>query len=251
MFLLFFDFDFIFCSTSHVPKHGSREVILVVASLTTCDPGNIFTTIQALKQDKVRCSIISLTAEMHVCRALARETGGEYNVIMNDSHFREVMFDHVVPPAILTTTAGSAESGLVVMGFPVRRQEQHATLCAWYFLFFFFFPSSNCVLLKCSVAAQPSKVDQGRVLLPSVPLESVRSPVRLPDLRPHARAVAPFGALVPPPPPSRPFQGAAALDAKVLCLRPQSRPRGECVCVHQMHERVLSRLRPVHPRHAS
>ena len=30
----------------HVPSHASKEVLIVMGSLTSCDPGNIFTTIE-------------------------------------------------------------------------------------------------------------------------------------------------------------------------------------------------------------
>ena len=30
----------------HIPSHASREVLVIMGSLTSCDPGNIFTTIE-------------------------------------------------------------------------------------------------------------------------------------------------------------------------------------------------------------
>lgn len=36
----------------HLPSHGSREVVVVFGSLTTCDPGNIHDTIDALVKDR-------------------------------------------------------------------------------------------------------------------------------------------------------------------------------------------------------
>ena len=114
---------------SHVPKHSSREVIVVLGSLTTCDPGNILRTIEVLREDKIRCSVISLSAELHVCRTLCSMTGGTHAVVLHDDHFREVLMAHVMPPAV---TASATESNLVGMGFPRRRQTAVATLCAWY-----------------------------------------------------------------------------------------------------------------------
>ena len=34
----------------HVPNHASKEVVVVIGSLTSCDPGNIFNTIQVSRQ---------------------------------------------------------------------------------------------------------------------------------------------------------------------------------------------------------
>lgn len=36
----------------HLPPHGSREVIIIMGSLTTCDPGNIHTTIADVEKDR-------------------------------------------------------------------------------------------------------------------------------------------------------------------------------------------------------
>jgi transcription initiation factor TFIIH subunit 2 len=37
---------------AHLPTHGSREVVVIFGSLTTCDPGNIHDTIDALAKDR-------------------------------------------------------------------------------------------------------------------------------------------------------------------------------------------------------
>lgn len=75
-----------------LPSHASREVLVLMANLTTCDPGNIIETIKELKKDKIRCSVIGLAAEVRVCRLLAQETGGIYSVILDDSHYKYVFF---------------------------------------------------------------------------------------------------------------------------------------------------------------
>jgi len=61
-----------------------------MANLTTCDPGNIVDTIQELKREKIRCSVIGLAAEVRVCRLLTQETGGIYGVILDDVHYKLV-----------------------------------------------------------------------------------------------------------------------------------------------------------------
>jgi len=102
---------------------------VLVASLTSCDPGNILRTIEVLRDDKIRCSVISLSAELHVCRTLCSMTGGQHTVVLNEDHFREVLLSYVVPRAV---TAATAESNLVSMGFPRRRQAPVPTPCVWY-----------------------------------------------------------------------------------------------------------------------
>ncbi|KAH9384945.1 hypothetical protein HPB48_026976 [Haemaphysalis longicornis] len=90
----------------HLPVHTSREVLIVLGSLTTCDPGNIHTTIESMCKGNIRCSVVGLAAEVHVCCKLTKSTGGTYSVIMDENHFRDVLFQHAIPPPV----TGNAES---------------------------------------------------------------------------------------------------------------------------------------------
>ncbi|KAF4074677.1 hypothetical protein AMELA_G00242010 [Ameiurus melas] len=98
----------------HMPGHTSREVLVIFSSLTTCDPANIYELIQTLKSLKIRVSVIGLSAEVRVCTILTRETGGSYNVILDESHFKELLTFHVKPPP----ASSSSECSLIRMGFP-------------------------------------------------------------------------------------------------------------------------------------
>jgi transcription initiation factor TFIIH subunit 2 len=69
--------DMACASLVNVPSHGSREVLVVYGSLTTCDPGDIFDTIAQLKKEHVRVSFVGLAAEIQVCRTLCKETNGK------------------------------------------------------------------------------------------------------------------------------------------------------------------------------
>ncbi|KAK1174175.1 general transcription factor IIH subunit 2-like [Acipenser oxyrinchus oxyrinchus] len=98
----------------HMPGHASREVLVIFSSLTTCDPVNIYDLIKSLKALKIRVSVIGLSAEVRVCTVLTRETGGTYHVILDESHFKELLQYHVKPhPA-----SSSSECSLIRMGFP-------------------------------------------------------------------------------------------------------------------------------------
>ena len=81
-----------------MPSHTSREILVLFGSLTTCDPTDIGHTIKALKEHNVRVSIVGLAAEVWVCRRIAKETGGEYNVLLDDHHLKELMLNLVEPP---------------------------------------------------------------------------------------------------------------------------------------------------------
>ncbi|SCZ95219.1 BZ3500_MvSof-1268-A1-R1_Chr11-2g03363 [Microbotryum saponariae] len=126
---------------SHLPPHGSREVIIILGSLTTCDPGNIHTTIKDVEKDRIRVNIIGLAAEMKICRDIATRTKGTYNVARDDLYLRELLFEFVSPPATLapskshvlggpSASAPSSSADLMQMGFPQLIQAPYPGLCS-------------------------------------------------------------------------------------------------------------------------
>ncbi|CAG2163844.1 unnamed protein product [Oppiella nova] len=110
----------------HMPAHTSKEVLILMASLTTCDPNDINQTIESLCQQNIRCSVIGLAAEIRICRFLAKKTKGIYDVVLDESHYKELLFQHMDPPASTLT-----ESSLMRMGFPTYMNEgrTHASMC--------------------------------------------------------------------------------------------------------------------------
>ena len=97
-----------------------------MGSLTTCDPNDIHQTIDSLCQQNIRCSVIGLTAEIRVCRTLAKQTKGVYDVLLDESHYKEVLHQHIDPPPSSLT-----ESSLMRMGFPTYLNEgqTRASMC--------------------------------------------------------------------------------------------------------------------------
>ena len=109
----------------NLPKHTSKEVIILMGSLTTCDPGDINKTIDSLVEAGVRVSIIGLAAEIHVCRKLALKTKGSYNIILDEHHFRDLLNRHLQPPPANQNT----ESSLIRMGFPTPVSDGTPSIC--------------------------------------------------------------------------------------------------------------------------
>lgn len=106
-------------SLGHQPRHGSREIVVCTAALSTCDPGSIITeTLPRLQQSKVRVSCIALSAELYICRKLADETGGTMGVCLDRPYFRDWMKGQCVPPP--TVVAEELYCEMIRMGFPVR-----------------------------------------------------------------------------------------------------------------------------------
>nr|VZI22528.1 unnamed protein product [Spirometra erinaceieuropaei] len=98
----------------HMPEHSSREIIILVGSLTTCDPGDIHQTIQSLITQHIHCSVISLAVEVFIHKALAESTQGSMHVILDALHLKTVLQDFVPPPVAKEDT----EATLIRIGFP-------------------------------------------------------------------------------------------------------------------------------------
>ncbi|KAK3104801.1 hypothetical protein FSP39_010358, partial [Pinctada imbricata] len=105
----------------HMPGHASREVLIILGSLTTCDPDDILKTISMMRDNNVRCSVIGLAAEVRVCKRLCHDTSGKYNVILDEAHFKDLLHSHVTPPPATANT----ESSLIRMGFPHHQLSSH------------------------------------------------------------------------------------------------------------------------------
>nr|XP_016926934.1 general transcription factor IIH subunit 2 isoform X2 [Drosophila suzukii] len=102
-----------------VPSHASREIVIIMGSLTTCDPVDINLTIDELKKEGIRCSVISLSAEIHVARYLTQQTMGTFGAVLDDAHFRDQLMSQVDPPPAAKTQHYS----LIRMGFPHTKNE--------------------------------------------------------------------------------------------------------------------------------
>ncbi|KAJ2041756.1 hypothetical protein IW146_007922 [Coemansia sp. RSA 922] len=99
------------------PSHGSREIVCVMGSLTTCDPGDIAQTLEALKHAQVRVSMVHLAAEVHVFKKICKETGGLFYVAQNEDNMKDLLFENVPPPPVVSARA---TADMIQMGFPIK-----------------------------------------------------------------------------------------------------------------------------------
>lgn len=110
----------------HIPNYGHRELLIVYSSLSTCDPGDIFTTLKSAILMKLRISVISLVSEIYVCKAIAEQTGGTCTVALDAQHFLELLMIHTAPPPqeqqLITGAENQQEllADLIYIGFPKR-----------------------------------------------------------------------------------------------------------------------------------
>ncbi|KAL8365685.1 hypothetical protein RB595_004473 [Gaeumannomyces hyphopodioides] len=142
----------------NTPSHGTREVVMIFGALSSSDPGDIHETIDGLVTDRIRVSIIGLSAQVFICEDLCRRTnashsasepilvGGNdessgYMVAIDDVHFRELLLSVTRPPATRQSQlqqqgaaagggGGGAGASLLMMGFPSRTTGTDPALCA-------------------------------------------------------------------------------------------------------------------------
>lgn len=119
---------------SHAPSHGTREVLIIYGALLSSDPGDIHDTIANLITDRIRVSVIGLSAQVAICEELCSKTNGgddgSYAVALHEQHFRDLLLAATTPP--VTQSAEQQHASLLMMGFPSRAlaPEDHVTVCA-------------------------------------------------------------------------------------------------------------------------
>jgi len=111
-----------------LPTYGSKEILIIYGSLSTCDPGDIYETIDKLSKSKIRVSVVGWGAEVYILRKIASETQGIYNVASNQAHFQELLHDHSPPPPTLINNV-SISANLVCMGFPQKQPINALSFC--------------------------------------------------------------------------------------------------------------------------
>jgi transcription initiation factor TFIIH subunit 2 len=52
-----------------------------MGSLTTCDPGDIYETIDSLVNENIRVSVVGLAAEVQICKLMCKKTKGTLNLL--------------------------------------------------------------------------------------------------------------------------------------------------------------------------
>ncbi|KAL9645040.1 hypothetical protein ABK040_004532 [Willaertia magna] len=116
-------------SLHQIPNYGSKEVVIIYCSLSTCDPDDIFETIKKLKENNIRVTIISLDAELYICKQITKQTQGTYNVPLDDENFKEVLLSQAAPPPTTKSQKIVAPPSMR-MGFPQRRAHTLYSMCA-------------------------------------------------------------------------------------------------------------------------
>ena len=148
-------------TSSHAPSHGTREVLIIYGALLSSDPGDIHDTIAALVADRIRVSVVGLSAQVAICAELcARTNSGQalaagpgvpswssssgtdaYTVALHEAHFRDLVLAATTPPVTHQTQRAAADgndasaavelseaASLLMMGFPSRTVAETAAV---------------------------------------------------------------------------------------------------------------------------
>lgn len=98
-----------------IPPYGNREVVVLLSSLTTCDPGVIGHAIKAAQASNLRVNIVGLSAEMYISQKIATDTEGTYRVAISEDHLEELVMQMCLPPPV---QLAHTLPNLVRMAFP-------------------------------------------------------------------------------------------------------------------------------------
>ncbi|KAJ1620187.1 Ssl1-like-domain-containing protein [Pavlovales sp. CCMP2436] len=112
-----------------MPAYGTREVLCLVSSLSSQDPGDVKASIRRVEERNIRCSVLALQAETYICRLLAKRTHGSFAVICDYDHLQQELRYQLAAPPIATVGSGVAKC-LIQMGLPSRATSKLASLCA-------------------------------------------------------------------------------------------------------------------------
>ena len=108
-----------------ITTHGSKEVLLLISSLSSTDPGDVLTTLDTLVSHNIRISSIHLSSELNILRVFSKHTHGATDVVMDQPHFQHLLLNHVLPPPLF----GNKQDELLMMGFPIRCQDISYCVC--------------------------------------------------------------------------------------------------------------------------
>lgn len=135
-----------------VPSYMTKEVLLIQSSLNTSDASSVLDTMEKLKKENVRCSVVSLSSEVYVFKALTRLTKGTFGVCLDKTHFKELLFRHITPLPSVSERRETPKTHFVKMGFPKHEFSVFKSLCACHHKFSsdgFFCPT--CQTKVCSL----------------------------------------------------------------------------------------------------
>lgn len=111
----------------NIPPYGHREAVFLLASLSTCDPGDIMTSIKQAMKHHIRVSVVGVAAEVYICRFMTDKTNGTYGIALDQEHMEQLLLEHAVPPPWLLED--QQKVSLVQVGFPSQASTASGAAC--------------------------------------------------------------------------------------------------------------------------
>jgi len=136
-----------------VPDYGSREILFITGSLSSVDPSDVFDTIKSCTTLRIRCSVLSLTAEVYLFRHLTEATKGSHAVTLSEQNLDELLKIHVRAPLMDSEFLKNLKGRKwVQMGFPSLVSETFPSPCCCHSEFTYSgFLCSRCNSKHCEV----------------------------------------------------------------------------------------------------
>uniref|UniRef100_A0AC35FXY9 General transcription factor IIH subunit n=1 Tax=Panagrolaimus sp. PS1159 TaxID=55785 RepID=A0AC35FXY9_9BILA len=113
-----------------LPMHAHREVLVIMAAMTSVDFSNIFTTMENFKRNQIIVHGIHLACELYVLRKFCAKTRGGHAVVLNDVHFEVVLSDYILPPKGHLFAKHTNVETYYKMGFPKKQKVKDVLFCA-------------------------------------------------------------------------------------------------------------------------
>lgn len=98
------------------PAHCTREVLFILSSLSTSDPGSVYSSIATAVEQRLVLNVIHLAAEVHVFKEMAKRSGGSQATSLDAAHFHTLLWAHIPPPPLLVSQ--KTVTTLICLGFP-------------------------------------------------------------------------------------------------------------------------------------
>jgi transcription initiation factor TFIIH subunit 2 len=113
------------------PEVATREVVVLMSSLSTVDPGDVHALARQCASQRVRVSTLALPGEVYVATQVARVTGGRFGVPTSEWHLGELLASHCQPPPRTPAEVAVAKRAGMLMpaGFP-ELLHQKESMCA-------------------------------------------------------------------------------------------------------------------------
>merc|ERR1711972_361082 len=82
------------------PAYTTREVLFLLASLSTHDPQepSLDSVLRSLQETRVSVSVLSLSPELFVLKQVCSKTKGSCSVALDSGHFSVMLDGHIAPP---------------------------------------------------------------------------------------------------------------------------------------------------------